>query len=169
MSGIDPPARRRRLSLDAFRWGLIAGAVFPVAVWLALMGLLKLSMPGIEAPRFNVDMSSVGRDVTRSGGRRVIFANERGSVVQSCNGACDDVRLQESSGDNSYWVRVLDAQGRCVACSRGGYVTNGYGSEVTRLRIDGTDALDIRESYGRGAERSVKISDDPQATARSPS
>ena len=48
-------------------------------------------------------------------------------------------------------------------------MTNGYGSEVTRLRIDGTDALDIRESYGRGAEGSVKISDDPQATARSPS
>lgn len=153
MSEIDTPSSRRRPRVDAFRWGLIAGVVLPMAIPLGLIALLKLSIPDADAPRFNVDMSSVGADVTRHGGRRVIFANEHGSVVQSCNGECDDVRREESSGDNSYWVRVLDAQGRCVACSSGGYVTNGM---ETRLRVAGAAALDIRESYGDGSAFSVK-------------
>jgi len=152
MSGVDQPQARRRLRPNALQWGVITGAVLPVAVLLGFIGLLKLWSPDASA-RFNVDMSSVGADVTRHGGRRVIFANERGSVVQFCNGECDDVRRQESSGDNSYWVRVLDAQGRCVACSSGGYVTNGM---ETRLRVAGMADLDIRESSGDGPAFSVK-------------
>ena len=148
MSQVDLQLSRRRFRLDALGWGLVAGAVLPIAVPLALIGLLKLSLPNVEAPQFNVDMSSVGADVTHNGGRRVIFANEDGRIVQSCNGECDDVHLQESSGDNAYWVEVRDARGQCVACSAGGYVTNGYGTEVTHLRVAGTDVLDIRESYG---------------------
>ena len=157
MSQVDPQLSRRRFRLDALRWGIVAGAVLPIAIPLALIGLLNLSLPNVEAPQFNVDMSSVGADVTHNGGRRVIFANERGRVVQSCNGECDDVRLQESSGDNVYWFEVLDAQGRCVACSYGGYVTNGYGTEVTRLRVAGADVLDIRESYGGAPAVSRKL------------
>ncbi len=136
---------RRRLG--AFGWGIVAGAALPVATPLAVWGALKLAMPDLKAPAFNVALVSAGADVSRHGGTRVILANERGAVTQSCREACDDLRVRQSSGDNSFWVRALDASGACVACTPAGiYVTNGYGASVTTFVVEGRQKLGVR--YG---------------------
>lgn len=144
---MNAPARTApaRGKLDAFRWGFVVGFVAPVAAPLFLWGALKLSIPGLEAPAFNVELVSAGADVSLHGGTRVVMANERGAITQTCREECDDLRARENSGDNAYWVRVLDRSGACVACSPAGvYVTNGYGAPLTTFVVGGKRKLTVR-------------------------
>lgn len=154
---------KHRRRLGAFGWGALSGAAFPIAA-LVLMGVLRLWYPGLSSPQFNVDVSSVGSDVSRRGGTRLVVANERGLVAQSCNGECDDLRLLEDSGDNSYWVRVFDHNGACVACTRTGvYVTTGYGASIARFDVSGRNRLQVRlrDLDADGSE--IMVQPDPAA------
>ena len=147
MSATDEQPRRQ-LRLGAFGWGLVAGATGPFLIPVILFSALKLWIPDLRRPEFNVDVVSVGADVSRHGGSRVVVANERGAVIQTCNDQCDDLRLRESSGDNSYWVRVFDKDGACVACTATGvYVTNGYGAPITRFDVAGAGVLQVRDRF----------------------
>ena len=132
-----------------FRRGLIAGLLLPLTSSLLIWGLLRITFP---SPGFDVEVVSKGAAVTRCGGRSVVVADEGGGITQTCNGACDDLHVQASSGDNSYWVNVLDAQGACIACTGGIYVTSGFGdSGVTRFHVVGGRELDVQIAYGQSA------------------
>jgi hypothetical protein len=140
MTGGETARRGQRLRLNAFSAGVGVGVALP----LLGVGLLALTLADLRPPRFNVDVASAGADISRNGGRRIVVANDRGAVVQTCRGRCDDLRLQESSGDNSYRVRILDSAGACIACTPGLYVTNGYGASITRVDVSGRDHLQVR-------------------------
>jgi hypothetical protein len=143
------PRKHLRFRLGAFTLGLASGIIAP----LVLFGAFEWIVSGSRPPEFNVDVVTAGADVSRHGGRRVLVVNERGAVAQSCNGECDDLRLRENSGDNSYWVRVLDRSGGCVACTLTGfYVSNGYGASVTRVEVSGQDRLRARYLNADGTE-----------------
>ena len=143
MTGGETAPRRRGLRLNAFTAGLCVGALVP----LLGLGIGLIMLNDIRPPRFNIDVASVGADVSRNGGQRLVVANERGAIVQTCRGRCDDLRLQESSGDNSYWVRILDSTGTCIACTPGVYTANGYGASITRVDVSGQDHLQVRLRY----------------------
>lgn len=143
-SNSNPHFWRRR----SFLWGVVAGVAFPFAAVLCASISLRIWAPDLLPPQFNVEVISLGRDVSRHGGYQVVIANEGASVRQICHGVCDDLHFQSESPDNSYWVNVLDKLGDCVACGSGAYVTNGYGAWVTRFSVAGTERLDVMLAEG---------------------
>jgi len=118
-----------------FRAGVAAGLV------VALAGAAAVTLwPEGPTPAFNIEVVSNGADVSQHGGVKVIVANERDALVQTCNGPCDDLNFRTNArGDTVYRVRVLDAAGGCVACDAGQYVTSG-GPEA-RWTVSGKDKL----------------------------
>ena len=136
-----------RKVLGALGWGVVAGAVSPVLILLGAWTALELGPPDPKAPAFNVELVSAGADVSRHGGMRVVLANERGAIAQTCRGACDDLRVRQNTGYNVYWARVLDAKGACVVCDpTGAYVANGYDASVATLIVGGREKLTIRQT-----------------------
>jgi len=131
---------RRLLRPTAFGWGLIAGLASFALIWFGAYLVLRTG----PAPAINVDVTSVGADVTRHGGAKLIVANETGAkFTVTCRDACDDLRFRTLSGENRYGVRVLDAKGDCVACGPAVYTDAGYGAPVWVWRIAGQDRLNV--------------------------
>lgn len=132
----------------SFLWGCVAGVASPFAAVLCASLAIRIWLPDLLPPQFNVDVVSLGRDVSRHGGHQVVITNDAGTVRQICRDTCDDLHFQAESPDNSYGVNVLGKLGDCVACGPGAYVTNGYGAPVTRFRVAGTKRLDVMETVG---------------------
>jgi len=136
----DEPTAGRKV-FTPFRWGLLVGVVLPLASFAAIGGAGRLWAP---RPTYNVQLVSSGADLTRQNGAKLIFSSAKAAVTQTCNGVCDDLRIEENSGgDAAYQVRVLDPQGTCVACSEPRYVTNGYGAPVSTWTIAGASKLQV--------------------------
>jgi hypothetical protein len=156
----QPPKRRWRLT--AFRVGFLAGFALPlVGVILSLIvieGLLGQRWPG----RYNVEVISRGNEISAHGAARVVVGGEHGSVTQACRGACDDLLIRETSGEDSYRVTILDGRGRRLTCGGIGYVTSGLG--LDRMILGGSSRVTIRSSNIRkapdGALREEVHSDD---------
>ncbi|MEO8113913.1 MAG: hypothetical protein ABI655_06005 [Phenylobacterium sp.] len=81
--------------------------------------------------------------MSAGGGASVVVRNKRGALIQTCNGACDDLRYQAHDDENDYEVRVLDARGGCVACDQPRGVMGGYGAWSQRWMIAGRRPLKI--------------------------
>lgn len=133
-----PVSKPRRVRLTAFRRGVLFGVLSPFVAMLALHWVVGPPL------RFNVQVISVGHDVSTHGGVKVAISSEYGRpITQTCNGPCDDLWVNTVSGDDTYSVKVLDAAGRCVACGGAGYVTNGF---LTRITVAGESRLQIVEN-----------------------
>lgn len=143
-----------RAKPPSFWWGVVAGCPGLLLVGVVVGFWLMTAM---DWPRFSVEVVSNGGDVTRAGGVRVEILDERGGAIQTCNGACDDLLLEAASSDNSYRVRVLNADGECLACSTGVYVTSGLPS---RIRVAGARSLDVSFGLENGAFESITIRGD---------
>lgn len=110
---------------------LVVGAVAGVA------GVFFLSGHSADSVRF----ASTGADVSAHGGKSVEVRSGRETLWQTCNSVCDDLKFAVHGSDDSYRVRVLDAEGREVARGGAGYVTNGM---TTSLTVAGREKLEIR-------------------------
>ena len=127
-----------RLRLTPFRAGVIAGALLPPMAWLAVE-INDLS-PNWRPPPSNVQVLSNGADISRHGGVKLVVSGERRSMVQTCNGPCDDIVFQTNSrGDDVFRVKVLGASGNCIACDGGQYVTSG--NMIARWLVAGVVVL----------------------------
>ena len=156
---------RGSVRIGTFGWGVMVGVVFPVVVAVGLFGLFKFGMPKSAAPKFNVDVVSLGAEVTRHGGRQLVVRHERGWTVQTCRDGCDDLHLQQFSGDNAYGVAVLDGAGKTLASDSDGYVTGGYGTSISRFDVSGRDVLRVRARVFRADGTEVVMAPDPKADA----
>ena len=171
MSAAEPeePQSGRRRRLTAFRWGVIVGAVSPIAVWLG--GHAFFHSLGADKPRFNVQIVSVGEDVSRAGGAQVVIGPEHGRLAQTCSGTCDDLWVNLSTGDDSVLVSVLDGSGKRLAYGGPGYVTTSdYGAGTARTTIAGRAPLTITDSFVRWSAdgsmaESYRTVDWPRATS----
>jgi len=135
----EPTASRKVFT--PFRWGLVVGVLLPLAAFAAVGGAGRLWAP---RPAYNVDLVSIGADLTRHDGAKLIFGSAKAAVTQICNGVCDDLRIEgNSGGDAAYQVRVLDPHGNCVACSAPQYVTNSYGAPVSTWTVAGASKLQV--------------------------
>jgi hypothetical protein len=130
---------RGSFRLTAFRAGVLAGLI----AFVAGAGLLHVWLRPSTSEGFNVDVSSAGADVSRSGGAALEIRHKRGAVVQTCRGACDDLRYEAHDDENNYEVRVLDARGQCIACDAPRGIMGGYGAWSHRWRIAGGRPLKI--------------------------
>jgi hypothetical protein len=111
----------------------LAAVAFGLHQWLA---------PS-RAAGFNVEVVSAGADVTRGGGAVLSVAAKQGSLTQTCNGACDDLRYQANDDEADYEVRVLDSRGACLVCDQPRGVMGGYGAWSHRWVIGGVRPLKI--------------------------
>ena len=128
--------------MTAFRAGVVAGLFLPLLAWQPLKSWI-----GLREPDFNVQVMGRGADLSGHGATRLAIQSARGdSVVQICRGTCDDLLVEERTGDNSYQVDALDGDGRCVACGSIGYVTGGYGADIERAVVEGAAQLVVRSS-----------------------
>jgi hypothetical protein len=132
----DEPSRR--VKLGAFSWGFITAAVI-VAVGVALIAWATALA---KAPYYDVQLVTVGDDITRAGARRVVLFADFGTVT--CNDACDDLWMNWRSPDTVVDVKVLDAKGACLACSEPQYVTHGL---LYRMKVAGRPGLKIVPSF----------------------
>jgi hypothetical protein len=131
--------KRRWPKLTAFRAGFLLGLATLVAgAWFLNHWLTPAHSSG-----FNVDVASAGADVSRGGGVVLVIRDKRGSLTQTCRGACDDLRYQAHDDETDYEVRVLDASGACVACDRPRGIMGGYGGWSHRWVIAGQRPLKI--------------------------
>ena len=133
--------------ISPFRIGVAIGFLLPFGVVWGINYALTVGPDG-RVPRFDVEVSSIGSDVSRHGGVRLVIDDEHGKVVQSCQGGCDDLRLQRQSSDNGFRVSVLDATGRCVACTQDTYVDGSSFGDVSRFVVSGQDRLAASFSVG---------------------
>ena len=133
------------------------GLLFGLAGFLAGAWLFHLWLAPTTAQGFNVDVASLGADVSGNGGRAVVIRNKRGALTQTCNGACDDLHYQAQDDENDYEVRVLDTRGGCIACDRPRGIMGGYGAWSHRWVISGARPLKITVSdrIGRFAWKSA--------------
>lgn len=138
-SGSEFGSGVRMFRVTAFRVGLLAGLVsFFAGAWLLHGALAPTTSSG-----FNVEVTSTGADVSRNGGTALVIRNKRGSLVQTCNDACDNLHYQAHDDENDYEVRVLDARGACVACDQPRGIMGGYGAWSHRWVIAGERPLKI--------------------------
>lgn len=163
MSG-NPLAPVRRSRPTAFRLGFVAGlALSFVAGAVVLFGLEALDSQR-WSERYNVEIVSHGDAISRHGAARVVAAGEKGSVTQQCQGACDDLVIRETSGDNSYRVVVFDRRGARLACGDIGYVTSGLG--LNRVVVGGPGRAIVRSSkVEKAADGSFRETVDPAEDA----
>jgi hypothetical protein len=131
---------RRRFRITAFRLGLVSG----LATLAATLWVLHAWLSPSRSDGFNVDVASRGADVSQSGGAAVVVSHKRGRLTQSCVDGCDDLQFRAHDDENDYEVRVLDAEGACVACDRPRGIMGGYGGWSHRWRIAGEGPLKIR-------------------------
>jgi hypothetical protein len=141
--------RRTWFRLTAFRLGVAAGlgAFFSL---VCLVDALLAPAPGAPKPSFDVDIASIGADVSRAGGAALVVRHRDGALIQTCRGRCDDLRYQAYTGETNYDVRVLDPKGACVACDPPRLTGGGYGT--MRWEIAGQRPLKIVVSEPSGPE-----------------
>ena len=126
----------RRVRMTAFRWGLAVGAGLPVLAFL--VGHTVVTWLHLEPPPFYVQVLTDGGDISRAGGVRVTVADKGAALQQLCRDYCDDLDVTaEDVPDTVFWVRVVDASGRCIACDPGRYVSNGHAMPITQWRVAG--------------------------------
>ena len=131
-SELQPMGPRRWVT--AFRLGLAAGVLLPVAayVWYAS-----------TIPQFEVDLRSPGAVIDKHSAQKVVLDDgKRRMLTQTCNGACDDLRYRAASGEGVVGVTVLDATGKCVLCRHEEYVTGGL---TARMAISGERELSVAD------------------------
>lgn len=146
MSATDPaPGKGRGLRWTAFRAGVACGLAAMVGLGALLYAVI---VPAVLSPWYTVDVSTIGADVSRHGGHRIVVSDLRGPTFdQRCNGACDDVRLRARTGDASISVNVYDEIGRCLACEpMASYVARGLAQTWT---VAGPDKLEVRWDLAR--------------------
>jgi len=142
------------VKFTAFRAGLLTGLMMV----LGLAGIIWWSSHGQPTAPYAFEGTVVGADVGRHGGRQVEVTDRGYAIVrQSCNGACDDLSYRRSAGDSVVAVRVLDANGSCIVCSEGIYVTGGMPS-ASSIRVGGADKLEARSgSVARQPDGSMRV------------
>jgi hypothetical protein len=113
------------------------GGAITVVVLVLVFAALPTKATGPEAP---FELAMTGADVSRAGGVAVEVRARGDALRLDCRDACDDLRLQDQNGDLDS-VRVLDANGACVACRD---VSQPYsGSASRRWSVSGTPKLAI--------------------------
>ena len=94
-----------------FGSGLAVGAVLFLA--LLFLGFTFYS----DRRSGDVDLATSGGDISTAGGAKLAIRRNSGVIIQVCNGRCDDLRVTNRGRSNGLEdVRVLDSQGRCIAC-----------------------------------------------------
>lgn len=123
----------------AFRVGVLSG-ILALAVG---SGVIYGVLHRYEAPEFNVEVVSSGTLMTLRDARQLVISHQRGAVTQSCNEACDDLWYRAKDDENTYSVKVLDADGDCLVCDAPRDIMGGYGAWSVRWDVGRGRALDI--------------------------
>lgn len=128
--------------LTPFRLGFLAG----LGLFGAAMGVAHAVNLSSEPSDFNIEITGVGADLDLHGASRIVLSRSHGVLFQqTCNGGCDDLLLRKQVLESAYEVRVLTANGACVACDGGApYVTGGNYADVTRWTLKGRDAISAK-------------------------
>jgi hypothetical protein len=130
---------RSWLRLTPFRAGFLLG----LATLVSGGWLLHLWLAPAASNDFNVDVKSMGADLSLGGAAVLVIRDKRGSLTQSCRGTCDDLRYRAHDDETDYEVRVLDANGTCVVCDQPRGIMGGYGAWSNRWVIGGRHPLKI--------------------------
>lgn len=130
-----------------FRLGVLTGLGLFVLMWLLIYLLFFWPNP---TPKYDVEVVSVGADVSRHGGHMIVVTN-RGAVVfkSICNDGCDDIwyRTQSAGEGSSYAAKVLDISRNCVACYGEAYLGTTPLDGVARWTFAGHEKLNDELRY----------------------
>ena len=94
-----------------FLVGAVVGATLGVLLSIAGAMVVQDALAG------DLSLTASGSDISAHGGTRVIVVRQSGPIEQACNGACDDLSIENQGRGNSVReIRVLRSGGACVAC-----------------------------------------------------
>jgi hypothetical protein len=112
-----------------FFLGLGIGLACVTAAYLGLKDIYGNAHAGA------VGIEASGADMSAQGVTRVVVRRRSGVVTQTCNGPCDDLRLESRHlSDSVTSIRATNVRGDCVACEE------GRGDLLTGRRDDWTIA-----------------------------
>lgn len=99
-----------------------------------------------------VGIRASGTDMSAQGAVRLVVQRRSGVFTQTCNGPCDDLRVEGAHGSDSVaYIRVANARGDCVACAKGqGDVPTGHRDDWT---IAGAPRLGVTKVRGSAIPR----------------
>jgi hypothetical protein len=112
-----------------FLTGLAVGLACVAASYVLLRDLHDKAHDGA------VGVRTSGADMSAQGAVRLVVQRRSGVFTQTCNGPCDDLRMESPHGSDSVsYIRVANARGDCMACVK------GQGDTPTGRRDDWTIA-----------------------------
>lgn len=133
-------ALRPSVRIGPFGTGVLTGLALFVASLLAVY----LWLNRYPEPEFNVEVSSNGADISRHGGQKLLVRHAQGSIVQTCNGACDDLRYSGRDDEDTYFISILGPAGQSIVPERGLDVMGGFGALSAKFDIGGANRLEVK-------------------------
>jgi hypothetical protein len=136
------------LRLDQFLFGVAVGIPLSFGLMLGVtlaLGLLSDLARG-PVPRAAVQphLTFNGSDISRRGGVQVVVRHGGGLLRQTCNGVCDDLRIDGSSALPG--AQVLDRNGKCIECDR----PLGFLLREDAATISGRETLNVERRRDDG-------------------
>ena len=135
------PARGKSRIASGLRFllGVLTGLL------LAVAGILGTSIVFNELTGGDVVISASGEAMTAKGVRRLVIERRSGQISQSCNSACDDIRIDSRGRGNApATVRALDTAGHCVLCRASKTLAFTGSAHVWQIRA--ADVLTLNHS-----------------------